>query len=334
MEIYIDESGNFATRTDGSTFGVVGALVVTESQFPILQQRYAQLRPLLPKDGSEVKGRELAESDVARVVDVAYRSGLIYEATPVYLEPADFSAIETHRARQCEGLTRELTDQYHPGVVAAFHELRQRLERMPLQLYVQSIATFDVLWKTMSHATAYHSQREPEALGRFRWQFDAKARDGITDWEDWLSKLVKPMMQSRSIDHPFVELQDGDYSHMAAKEIPVPEYLAKQFPRLNGKTGRDLSPAFNEMQFSAEMLPGLELVDVLTNAIRRALMKRLDPAGWIGIRKLMIHRTGTSYIRPFGFGVEERIAPVEVAAVLRQFRTCGRSMLTEKLSRD
>jgi hypothetical protein len=334
MEIFIDESGNFTTRADGSAVGVVGALVVTESQLPILQRKYEQLRPLLPKEDGEVKGRKLSESDVARVVDVAHRSGLIYEATVVDLAPRDSAAIERHRAGQCEGLTRKLTDQHHPDVVASVHELRRRLEETPLQLYAQSVATFDLLWRTLSHAATYHSQREPEALSRFRWIIDAKAPDGITDWEDWWSKVVKPIMQSRSLDEPFPELEGGDYSHMAAKETPIPEYLVKEFPRLKGEAGLAMSGAFGEIEFSAEPLPGLELVDVLTNAIRRALMGRLAQKGWIGIRRLMIHRRGPTYIHPVGFEAEDRVVPSDTAAVIHQFGTGGRSMLTEKLLRE
>jgi hypothetical protein len=57
MHIFIDESGTFVTRADGSSLGAVGALVVTESQVEEFERRYAQLRPLLPKHNGEVKGR-------------------------------------------------------------------------------------------------------------------------------------------------------------------------------------------------------------------------------------------------------------------------------------
>jgi hypothetical protein len=324
MDIYIDESGTF---TPGSSVGAVGALVVTESQLPLLESRYAQLRPLLPKDGAEVKGRLLGEGDVARVVDVARRSGLIYEVTVIDLLPSETALIEEHRAGQCEGLTRGLTEKHQPSLVAGVHALRARLEKMPLQLYVQFVATCDLLWTTLQHATLYYCQREPRSLARFRWIVDAKAPKGITDWEDWWSWAVKPMLQARSLRQPFGQLESGDYSHLAAKELPMPDFLVKEFPRLKDKTGLSLSGAFQEIVFSADTPTGLELVDVLTNAVRRALTGRLGEPGWRGIPGVMIHRRGPTYIHPIGFGQDQRVIPARTAAVLRKLGKGGRSML-------
>jgi len=40
--------------------------------------------------------------------------------------------------------------------------LRRRLEQLPLQLYAQSMALFDRVWRTFKHAAAYYSQRVDE----------------------------------------------------------------------------------------------------------------------------------------------------------------------------
>lgn len=326
MQIFIDESGTFATRTDGSSIGVVGALVVTESQLPILNRRYAQLRPLLPKDSGEVKGRDLGESDVARVIDVARRSGLIYEVTAIDLTPDSAPAIEAHRTGQCDGLITTLTEKHRPELVAAVHALKRRLEQMPLQLYAQCVATFELLWTTLAHATSYYCQREPQSLGIFRWVVDAKAPEGITDWEDWWSRIVVPMMQSRSLQQPFPLLEGGDYSHFPAQERPAPDFLVEQLPHLKGKTVVALNAVLGEIEFSAGALPGLEMVDVLTNAVRRALMGRLDTRGWSGLSKIMIHRRGGTYVHIVTFG-PERAAVGAAKSVLRELGKDGRSML-------
>jgi hypothetical protein len=44
MDIFLDESKPFATAAQGRSVGVMGALIVTESQLPILERSYAQLR--------------------------------------------------------------------------------------------------------------------------------------------------------------------------------------------------------------------------------------------------------------------------------------------------
>ncbi len=326
MYIFLDESGTFQIDASGRSVGVVGALVATESQLPLMERRYGQLRPLLPKDDrGEVKGRLLDESDTARVIDVARRSGLIYEATVVDILPEHATAIEEHRREQCAGLTRHLTDKHQPGAVASFHAFRDRLERMPLQLYVQSVATFDLLGRTLQHATVYYSQREPHALARFRWIMDAKDSNGVTPAEDWWAKIVQPYMQARSVREPFIQLEEGDYSHMADMEMPMPEYLVEEFPHLKGGTGLWANAVFKEIEFSPRATPGLELVDVITNALRRGLRGRLAESGWRGIAGIMIHRRASTYVHPIGFGPAEREVDAASEAVYRKLRTGGRS---------
>ena len=329
MHIFIDESGTFTTREDGSSVGAVGALVVTESQVTEFERRYRQLRPLLPKERGEVKGKLLDEGDVARVVNVARRAGLIYEVTVIDQLPGSEQIIAKHRADQCDGLTGNITAEHHPNLVAWVHDLRTRLEQLPLQLYVQSVATFDLIWRTLSHATAYYSQREPHSLARFRWMVDAKAAVGVTDWEDWWSKVVKPMAQSRSFREPFPQLEDGDYSHMPAEDVPLSDYYVKEFPDLKGASGLALGPLLGDITFSAEAVPGLEMVDVLTNAVRRALTGRLGTRGWEGVSGIMIHRREPTYVHAMGFGSSRPVVDAHAAQVLRRLGRGGRSMLTD-----
>jgi hypothetical protein len=73
----------------------------------------------LPKDKDEVKGRVLDESDVAKVIKIARRAGLIYEATAVDLLSDLAAAIEEHRRAQCDLLTKNLTKEHRPPLVAA-----------------------------------------------------------------------------------------------------------------------------------------------------------------------------------------------------------------------
>ena len=51
------------------------------------------------------------------------------------------------------------------------------------------------------------------------------------------------------------------------------------------------------VRFSAAAEPGLELVDIVVNATRRALVGTLGEAGWSGIPQLMIHRLHEPYIQ-------------------------------------
>jgi hypothetical protein len=329
MQIYIDESGTFALAEQGSTIGAVGALVVTDGQLPALERRYAKLRPQLPTHNGEVKGRLMDEASVARVVDLARRMGLIFEITVLDMAQNSADNIHVHRLAQCEGLTKNLTVAHNAKLIADVWALRRRLEQLPLQLYAQSMAMFDLVWRTFRHAAAYYSQREPKALASFRWVVDAKDPSGNTEYEDWWSKVVRPFLQTISIRDPFPELEDGDYSHFVGKRMAVPEHVVKQVQDARGDQAFSMNSAFG-IEFSPATSCGLEIVDVLTNAVRRALKGRLGQEGWGGISRLMIHRH-PPYIQPMHFADSSGTPPANIAEVIRRLSTGGRSMLTRKI---
>jgi hypothetical protein len=329
VQIFIDESGTFSLAEQGSTIGAVGALVVTEGQLLALERRYAKLRPKLPTHNGEVKGRLMDETSIARVVDLARRTGLIFEITVLDMAQSSADNMQAHRLAQCEGLTKNLTAAHKPQLVAGIWDLRQRLEQLPLQLYAQSIAMFDLVWRTFKHASAYYSQREPKALASFRWVVDAKDPSGNTAYEDWWSEVVRPFLQTISIRDPFPELEGGDYSHFVGKPMAVPKHLAGQFPDDREYQAFSMNSAFG-IEFSPATSCGLEIVDVLTNAVRRALKGRLDQEGWGDISRLMIHRNGP-YIQPMDFADTSRAPPTGIAEVIRRISAGGRSMLTRRI---
>ncbi|MDI2077948.1 hypothetical protein [Bradyrhizobium sp. Mp27] len=79
--------------------------------------------------------------------------------------------------------------------------------------------------------------------------------------------------------------------------------------------------------FSPDAQPGLEMVDVLTNAIRRALMGNLQPSGYQKIRSLMVHRS-SHYINLIKLQDQQRDSqPKPYMAVLNSFMAGGKSLL-------
>jgi hypothetical protein len=81
--------------------------------------------------------------------------------------------------------------------------------------------------------------------------------------------------------------------------------------------------------FSSSSL-GLELVDILTNGTRRALMGNLQRSGWIRIPELMIHRKGTSYLSVHALqDVPPQVLPY--TRVLNAYGRGGRLMLPASL---
>jgi hypothetical protein len=54
----------------------------------------------------------------------------------------------------------------------------------------------------------------------------------------------------------------------------------------------DLRLIMNEhFRFSSEPEPGLELVDIVTSTVRRALVGNIRPEGWRSVRDLIVDRT-------------------------------------------
>jgi hypothetical protein len=329
MHIFIDESGSFSVGTSKTNISAVGALIIADGKREFIERKYAKLRRSLPKSDGEVKGRLLNESQVARVVSMLRRSGVIFEMTAFDRWHGDTTDLEHFRRGQAEGITANLTDKMHPNLIRGVWNLRERLERMSEALLCQSLATFDVIERVVRHAPLYFSQRQPKELAKFSWVIDAKNRGAVTDWEGWWSNIVTPLLQSRFLEAPVINLKGADYSHLDRFRIPIPNYLKPHIAVDNvDDTGTNLSLILREdRRFSSDPEPGLEMVDIITNAARRALTGNLGYEGWGEIPSLMIHTKHPSLrvLRPPSASHEAKDVPY--LKVLNKFRHGGRNML-------
>lgn len=331
MLIFIDESGTFAGSSGTHSISVVGALIIPEGCLSNIERKYSVLRRQLPKQSGEVKGRLLSEADVDRVVSLLTKNEALFEITAIDMGLHDETDIVTHKQGQEEGITKHLTDDFHPSVQEGLWNLRRRLERMPHQLYVQSVATFELIARVIEHAVMFFSQRRPEELGAFYWVVDGKDRDRITDWEDWWSFVVMPSLQSKSLRKPMGMFTEGDYSHFRRFGTVLSEHLKPHVKDPSKDHATDLRKLLTEhFRFSTEPEPCLEMVDILTNATRRALMGRLRIKGWGNIRRLMIHRP-EHYIQ---FIALKQTPPKQTRypylPVLKYFSQGGKNMLAPR----
>lgn len=203
------------------------------------------------------------------------------------------------------------------------------------QLYVQSAVTIDLLYHLIENMLTYHCQRFPQELAEFHWIVDAKDSQIVTDYEDWWSKTLVIWLEAMSLQRPGSMLPGGDYRHFRRFVIDqLPEHLQEVAPEVDNTLGAgfNLPLMFREsFRFSSEPEPGLELVDIATNALRRGLIGNLEPDGWLPLRQLMIHRPGT-YVRPVRlFSGPDRPIAQSLAANLNRFRMEGRIMSTPAL---
>lgn len=331
VNIFIDESGTFAKTPNGFSPSVLGALVIPQSSLNKVFEEYWKLRSRLPKIVDEVKGRLLEEQAVASVIELLRQNAVIYEAVIVETEFHTDEELELHRRQTAEGMVAKLTEKHHQNVVESSHRLRSELLAMPDQQYLQAMATYVLVAKVISHSTLYFSQRIPKELSAFNWVVDAKERNSTTNWEKWWTQTILPWLQSYSIREPMPFLKGADYSWFSRFEINTPEYLTEHFSKdLLGQKGIDLRLLMTEnFRFSANIEPGLELVDIVTNALRRALVGNLKSSGWGNLPEIMIHEKKPC-LHFLGFSSSNQRSPPYIE-IVRQFGRGRRSMLAPRV---
>lgn len=327
MHIFIDESGVFVPVKGRNSTSLVAALIFSANGRARFEREFSELRRRLPQERGEVKGRLLSEVQVRRVTRLLRQSGCLLETVVTDAAFHTLEEIEAHKQEQAFQLTANLTDAHHPNIHAAVGELRSRLEALAPQLYLQSLAMIDLIYSVLFHADIFFAFREPRELGEYHWAVDAKGRDGLTNWEEWWSKIILPVIQSKTINDPFPRVKEGDYSHQDRFQVEPDDYLLQFIDDPEPGTFFDLRPVLSDnFRFSSDVEPCLEAVDIIANGIRRALSGNLKPFGWNEIPSLMIHRRG-HYLRLCTVTESgQRRSSLPYASVLDTFRSNGRSM--------
>lgn len=101
----------------------------------------------------------------------------------------------------------------------------------------------------------------------------------------------------------------------------------------DGEAGADLNLLMSNFRFSSAPEVGLELVDIVTNAVRRAVTGNLSESGWRDIPGIMIHRR-EHYIGVMGLeGASQMRGDPDYADVVRRFTEGGRTMLAPRFQR-
>jgi hypothetical protein len=125
-----------------------------------------------------------------------------------------------------------------------------------------------------------------------------------------------------------IMLEGADYAEFSAKfERETPQYL-REFG-FGDERSIDIKKLMTEsFRFSSSIEPGLELVDIVTNATRRALHGNLRQEGWRDIPRLMMHR-GEQYIKLVRLSQSSPYpsSPPYAKVLLHGFAHIGRPMI-------
>ena len=294
MHIFLDESGTFAFPPKGEfSPSVLGALIVPDCTIDRLFQKYERVRNRLPKENGEVKGRQLNEEQVNEVVTWVRRNQCVYEPIVIEMGRESQADIAERQLQMAAALTENLTDGHHTTLKAQLNKLSAQLEAMAQPLFVQAALTFELLARIIHEQPAYWMQRQPKEILNFHWMMDGKAIQGVTPAEEWWDITKAGFLQSKLARKPMMAIEGYDLTAFDKKfEMRMPQYLKDTlFP--DRETGFDLKLLLEEhFTFSAAPEYGLELVDIVTNATRRALKGNLGKRGWHQIPELMISRHG------------------------------------------
>jgi len=293
VHIFIDEAGTFATpvRSQWSA-SCVGALVVKDSDVDTLLPSFAELRSTWREGEREIKGSRLDEQQVKDALDLLSRFDVFFEVVAIDMALQKAENITRHREMQADIFVKRIDERFNENLAKGLHAIREKLLLAPNQLYLQGVCTWLLVASVIRRATLYYVQRSPEELSGFHWRFDAKG-DAITPFEELWTSVSLGILESISIQEPFLQLEGMDYSHFARfeKELPVPperlrEALGEKIPfqYLDSRAifAEDRAFVRSDSNF------GIQLVDILTTSIRRAMNGNLQFHGWAGLSNLMV----------------------------------------------
>ena len=140
--------------------------------------------------------------------------------------------------------------------------------------------------------------------------------------------MVMPFLQSNSLREPSFRLKGADYSFMDKHEIPRPDWLPAAKDDGREYSTMLLNDIFSKFRFVSSPEYGLEMVDILTNAVRRACVGNLKIEGWKDISKLIISKKDTNRARLLKLGPVNPKQKLPYSKVIKKLDEQGRSMLT------
>src|SRR5262245_19002295 len=215
MNIYIDESGIFSNPANKDNIAsCVGALAIPSSQRRDIIKGFRQLISSWKLGIPEIKGSKLGETQVSDVIRLLKRYEVIFDLVVMDLGSLSDAEITDFKLKSADGITKNLTPEHHPNIVAETTELRQSFLEMSNPLFVQAIMLNVLVPHLVQNIVTYYSFRLPEEIGRFHWVVDAK-NTFVTNYEKAWSTAIYPYLYTYSLKEPLYYVEGGDYSHFA-----------------------------------------------------------------------------------------------------------------------
>ncbi|WP_447600034.1 DUF3800 domain-containing protein [Nitrospira sp. Nam80] len=282
MLIFIDESGSFVVPTHGKwSVCCVAALVIPGASYSLIIDEFETLKKEWGVIGKEIKGRDLHENEIVSMIRLLNKFDVILEVVAIDMGLQTRSGISAHKLRQAERIMENLTPAHRPELINSLKELQARIRSLPDQLYTQATLMTCLVRKLLQDVTLYYAQRQPKELDVFEWIIDAKDKKALTEYETLWCGTVKPYLEGNS--PPLYRLRGADYSYFykftGTRKKP-PRHLRGRFKSEPFDYIRIDKIMKNICFQPSENEPGLQLVDIVCNACKRALNGKLNATGW------------------------------------------------------
>ena len=275
------------------------------------------MRETWPNQQVEIKGSWLTEKQTAELIRLLlpYETLVQFVALDTHTHPDGL--VEVLKNRQADAVTAHITRQHHPNPIHHLHQLGESVRTMPNQLFLQTVATWELVMRTIREATLYYVQRQPSELGDISWTIDRKDKD-LTQMEDTWSTLILPLSETEFLKEPLICLRDADYSQFDARYGINPatadaemrshwewlESMSGVPPTRVDTLGTDIKRLLTEQRSFGDSRSnlGLQLADMLSSILRRALNGNLQESGWGEFGGLLVRqnyaRTGIIQLGP------------------------------------
>ncbi|MCU1301701.1 MAG: hypothetical protein JWQ87_1985 [Candidatus Sulfotelmatobacter sp.] len=346
MRIYIDEAGAFIPpQPPRPLFSIVLSLIIPSATEHELFYEFLHLRDTWPNQNVEIKGRSLDESQAAQIISLVLKYDTLVQFIALDTNTHPDNLVEDFKNRQADAVTANITREHHPGPIPHLHQLGEEVRQMSNQLFLQALATWELIIRTIREGTVYFVQRQPEELGDIAWVIDRKYRT-LTQMEETWSTLILPLSEGAFAKVPLVGILEEDYSYFDAKygfnrATIEPEDL-RHLQWLHSVSGKGPLREDERLGVNAQLLLteqrtfedsrdslGLQLADMLATILRRALNDQLQYPGWKDFGGLLVrhHNPGTGFIQ-FGGG-EETLMTGHARNVCKVLDSKAKSMVGE-----
>ena len=197
MHIFIDESGNFVIPEEKkSKVSCVTSLTIPDRHMDAVEKNFSSLKNYWGYE-KEVKGSKLSEKQISDTIALLREYDVLLDIVCLNIGNHSSENIDKYKAEQADKLIENLTKEHHENLVRQVHEYRDRLLKLPNQLFIQARISILLIKRILDHSPLYYCQRIPEELGNFVWFVDAKDKNtGKTPFEELWSTLLMPVLES------------------------------------------------------------------------------------------------------------------------------------------